>query len=1041
MLNDWICRLEKMVIKYLLFITIFSACLFTITPKLLGQELVEYQTVRKIIRTLERRYECRFFYEENTLDLDGKIEIDLKKKSLQQALEELSAKLSLDFRINADRLVLLKKKQEAAGILAGVPAVKMSDTAFFRSIELPEVVVVGYGQQVAGDVTGAISVLNRRSVARRQGAKVNELLYEVPGIYVNNGGAQPGIDNASIRIRGLGSFNNNTPLVLVDGMEYKLEDININDIESVSVLKDAASASIYGVKSANGVVLVTTRNAKKHGVQAEYSNTFGWQRVTYLPDAVWDPVVYMEQKNLALGNEGKAPDYSQGQILEYKQGMKTDPYTYPATDWFKLAFRQAFEQEHSLRISVNKKPFSVYASFDYTDREGILIGTGSRKYAFNFKSSFHLHERLEISLDMKGISRTVDEPHTSIYNFMASVTRSLPVYTPWLKDGRYGNSWVKTPGHNVFLHPLAHVNEGLNRALHQRLMFNIGLKYALAEGLSYDLFLGNNRYDMDQKIFHPIVATYNPKTGEVQENKSERQAVAKTFDDKQFSFSQHLNWNRQFDSGHHTGVLLGMSWLANDRSSFWASSEGFLNNKVTNISAGTKNYKNGGSDYQDRLLSFYGRARYDYRETYLFETALRYDGSSRFAPDHRWGVFPSFSVGWRMDKEAFAEGRKWLSLFKWRVSWGLLGNQETEDYQYTNRLTGGSDYNFGDDIALGVAQTSFFNSAITWEKTSSFNAGADIGLWDDRLKLSAEYYRKRTYDILQRLKIPAQAGNWEGAIRNLGVVLNNGYELSVAWREQRGGFTYSLGGSVCYVNNIVSGMNGHEIADGSLIIREGYPIDSYYLLQAEGVFRDQQEVDEHAYQSYNTAVGDLKFKDLDGNGTIDDNDKIVTGKCFPDYTYSFSVAVGYKGFELSTFWQGVQGVNTYPTGNLAMPFYNGAGITREWAEGSWTSENPDASLPRLMTANGGHDNYARASTFWLRDASYLRLKNIQLRYNLPPLFLNKAGIMRVTVFVSGQNLWTISDFNEFDPEKDLKSSSLYEYPSAKGWSVGLNVTF
>lgn len=1028
-------------IKKYLQIIIFSVFFFISMVEVYGQESVEYYSVKKIIRIFEQRYDCRFFYEENTLDLHKKIKINLKKKSLQQALEELAAQLSLNFRVNSDNLVLLKKKEDAVGMTVEQLAVKISDTIFFRRIELPEVVVVGYGQQMAGDVTGAISVLNRKSIIHRQSSSVSGLLYEMPGIYVNNGGAQPGIDNASIRIRGLGSFNNNTPLVLVDGMEYRLEDINLYDIESISVLKDAASASIYGVKSANGVVLVTTRDAKKTGVQVEYSNNFGWQRVTYLPDAVWDPIIYMKQKNLALQNEGKAPDYSQQQIQEYTEGMAIDPYTYPATNWFDLAFRRAFEQEHSLRLSINKEPFSVYASFDYANREGILIGTDSRKYAFNFKSSFQLFERLKVSLDMKGLSRTVDEPHTSIYRFMASVTRSLPVYTPWLEDGRYGNSWIKTPGHNVFAHPLAHVNEGLNHTLHQRLMFNIGLKYDLTGDLSYELTFGNNRYDMDQKVFHPIVATYNPKTGEVQENSSERQAVASTADDKQLTINQNINWSHEFASGHNADVLLGMSWLSNNRSSFWASSEGFLNNKVTNISAGTKNYKNGGSDYQDRLLSFYGRVRYDYRETYLFETALRYDGSSRFAPDNRWGVFPSFSLGWRIDKEAFATEYKWLSLFKWRVSWGLLGNQETEDYQYTDRLTGGNDYNFGDDISPGVTQTSFFNSAITWEKTSSFNAGIDIGLLGNRLRISAEYYKKRTYDILQRLKIPAQVGNWEGAIRNLGEVHNKGYELSLAWQGQRGGFTYSLGGTMCYVVNTVSGMDGHEVINGNLIIREGYPLDSYYLLQTEGIFRNQAEVNNHAYQSHNTASGDLKFKDVDKNNIIDDNDKIITGKCFPDYIYSFSVTFGYENFELSSFWQGVHGVNTYPVGNLAMPFYNGAGITQEWADGSWGPDNPDAALPRLMTANGGHDNYARASTFWLRNASYLRLKNIQLRYHLPPLFLSKASILRANVFLSGQNLWTISDFNEFDPEKNLKSSSLYEYPSAKSWSVGLNIIF
>lgn len=1098
-------HVRRSVVRFSCIVVTLTSSLFLLPLGVLAQQSSEvYIPVKKIIRYLEKRFDSRFFYEENTIDFHKKVLVDLPRMSLEEVLEKLSEELSLTYKKSHDNLILLKKtvhisetarKRVLVGSVfdavdrAVLPevgimgdhteylgttgadgryritlpenttsitfishdyrplfrAVPMSDSLNVSmeryQIELDEVLVVGFGEQAVKNVAGAVSVLSRGLLRNFQNSTASEFLYGMSGIYVNKAGAQPGIDNSNVSIRGLSSFGYSKPLVLVDGVEYQLGDLNPIDIESITILKDAASAAIYGVKSANGVVLVKTKRAVNEKVRMEYKNSFGWQQVTSLPDAVWDPVLYMKLKNRALANEGKAPDYTSESIWEYASGMKTDPYTYPATNWFDLAFRRAFEQEHNLQMRFARSPYSIYASVGFLDQKGVLIGTDSRRYSFTLNSSYDLSSRISMFINLKGLHRSVCEPHTSIPDYMTYVTRSLPVYAPYLADGRYGDSWVKTPGHNIFIHPLAHATEGLRNTIHQRVLFHAGLNYSFLPGTKYSLDFSYNKYDMDRKIFHPVITTYDPKTFEVHNSDTERKAQQETLDQWQIAFNQSVTWDCNHFEMHHWDMLAGMSFLENMETGFQASAEGFLNNQVTDVSAGNKNYKTDGHEYLDRLISFYGRGRYSYREKYLFEVVVRCDGSSRFAAGERWGLFPSFALAWRMEQEPFMEALDWLSMLKWRLSWGKLGNQEIENNQYSDRLESGNDYNFGEGIYMGVTKKAYFNPGITWEKTAVVNAGVDVFLCSNRVKMNAEYYYKRTYDVLQRLKKASQAGNLESAITNIGEIRNRGFELSVLYQDKKGNFNYSLGGTVGYVRNEVGGMDGHEIMNDRMIVRDGYPVDSYFLLQADGIFRDVNEVAAHAFQSHNTKPGDIKFTDADRNGVIDDNDRVVTGKCFPDYVYSFSMSLGYKGFELSAFWQGVKGVNTYPIGNLALPFYNGAGITREWVDGSWTTENPDAALPRLMQANSGHDNYTKASTFWLQDASYLRLKNILLRYNLPKVLLEKIRLEKVSLFICGQNLWTLSGFKEFDPEKDLKNPSLYEYPAVKKWSLGVNVTF
>ncbi|CAL1518902.1 TonB-dependent receptor [Chitinophaga sp. MM2321] len=911
--------------------------------------------------------------------------------------------------------------------------------------KLDEVVVVGYGQQKKVNLTGAIASLDQKALANRPITNATQALQGLPGVYVNQSKGRPGADGASIRIRGVGTLNNNDPLVLVDGIEFPLSDINPNDIESVTVLKDAASAAIYGNRAANGVILVKTRTGKAGKFQVDYNGYAGFQRASQLPTVVTDALTYMEGKNRALANEGKPAEYSQALLDEYRNGK--DPYIYPNTNWFDVMFQDAPIQEHNLRFSGGNEKTVFGISLGYLDQQGILVNTGAKKYSISSNITSTINSKLKIGANLLGTywqsregAYTSDEGNGE-GGIMGLIYRGLPMQIPVAQDGSYADQWVRVPGHNFFRNPYALSYEGFRKNNSLRSLANVFAEYQLPFGISYRVTLAVNMQFTREKYAYPQILLTNPKTGvqTAMGNIPARGITQSSKDSINITNYHTLNYDKQLGK-HHLGGLLGFSVESFSGSDFTASNQGYLGNEITELNGGSTSPQVNGKSAQSKLVSYFGRFNYDYAGKYLAEASFRYDGSSRFAQGHRWGFFPSLSAGWRISEENFLKQHPVISNLKLRGSWGRLGNQGIPLFSYVDGVTTGRNYNFTGTVVSGAAVTQLSDPNVTWETTTMTDLGLDAGFFRDKLTLEFDVYNKATSNILRQVSVPSQVGNLAGPFRNIGSVNNKGYELTANYRDHIGPVGYNVGANIAFLKNEVTDLRGAVYYDGTTIIREGSPINAFYGLQAIGLFQSDDEIKASPTQNTVTKPGDIKYKDIDNNGIIDNNDRVVIGNSIPKYTYSFVLGLTYKGVELTAFFQGVKDADTYVNGNLAQPYRNGAGVTPEWLTDSWTPENPQASLPRLTTANGYPQNF-QTSSFWIQDASYLRLKNIQLSYSLPKRWLQRVHISAVKVFANGQNWLTFSKFKLGDPERNLTRGGLIDYPIAKTATAGINVSF
>jgi len=908
--------------------------------------------------------------------------------------------------------------------------------------KLNDVVVVGYGTQKKATLTGAITTVDMVDKQGQPLTNISNALQGVPGVFANLSNSQPGVDRSTIRIRGVGTLNNSNPLVLVDGIEYSMDELNPNDIESVTVLKDAAAA-IYGSRAANGVLLVTTKKGRGAS-RVNYSYYYGIQKPTYLPDIIDDPIAYMRLKNQANINEGKAPEYAEEDIQEYQQGMATDPYTYPANNWYDIALENGIIQKHDLSVSGSTDKYQYRLSIGYLNRDGVLFGPGNHenKYSLGLNASMNVNERLKVGVTLDGYYRNYTEPfYTSIWQYLS---RALPILTDTLQDGRYGNSWLRTLGRNNWENPRMIAYNGLYTKVVQRFLATVFAEYKLPFDITYNIKFGVDKYDGLLSGFTPRMQTFNPKTGAAINWNSPATAPRSSKEDwnnMNIHFYNTLNWQHQFALKHNLSVMLGSSYDNFDEDNWATSFYGYLDGTLDAFDAGNTWNSTSGNMTRDVLESYFGRLNYDYDGKYLLELSFRSDGSSRFAPNNRWGFFPAASAGWRIDKENFFHSR-FFNLLKLRASVGQMGNQAVALYSYDPTVRLEQDYSFGGTLQTGAAVLDYAYRDIHWETTTTYNAGVDVNFWENRMALTLDAYKRRTTDILRPVNIPAQVGNLGGPKKNVGTVDNTGLEVTLQYRNSIGQLDYSFNGNVSYNKNEVVDLQGEIIYGSGTITRAGLPMESFYVLEAEGIFQTEDEVARHAKQSANTKPGYIKYKDQNNDGIINGDDRVVVNasSLFPKVTYGFGLNLGWKGISLSAAFQGIAGVKVLPTANLAYPFNNGANATWEWATDAWTPENRNARLPIVTTSTGSIDNFQR-STFWIRDNSYLRMKNIQLGYALPDKWLSKVKISRLSVFVNAQNLLTFSKYKDFDPEAILDQTTLYRYPMLKTFNGGLNVTF
>lgn len=925
----------------------------------------------------------------------------------------------------------------------------LSITMKADNLSLDDVVVVGYGTQKVTSLTGSVATIDADFLKDRPLTNASQALQGAQGVYVNQTGGQPGADGATIRIRGVGTLNNNNPLVLVDGIEYSLNDVNPNDIESISVLKDAASSAIYGNRAANGVVLITTKSGKKGRVQVDYNNYFGVQQVTYLPDAVTNSADWMVSRNQAAINEGQPPVFTDEQIEAFRTG--SDPDLYPNTDWLDIMFRPAAMQEHNLRVSGGSEQVTYSLSLGYLDQDGVMVETDAKKYVLNSNIDFNITKNLKAGAKLSATHWNRNEPPVGVETMMSnSITRALPIDPNILSNGAYGDTWLTIPGHNVFRHPLALAENGVLNNKTQRALANIFAEYTFPFDIKYKANFAVQKFDGLTSRFIPEVYIYNPKEIDVPKvlryDPPQRSAQREDVNNLSTTFFQTVDWTKTIADKHQVDLLLGMSRETFSNSGFNAYIEGFFGNELTELNAGTINKDLGGTSSESRLMSYFGRGNYSYADKYLFEVNFRYDGSSRFAKGKRWGFFPSFSVGWRIDQEAFMDSQDKVSNLKLRASWGQLGNQNVALYSYVNAVALGQGHSFNGNVVSGAAVTALSDPGISWETTTISNIGLDLGLWNNKLAVTADVFKKETTDILARINIPAQVGNLTGPVTNLYSMSNKGLELSVNYSNSINQLNYNIGANATYIDNVVDFLNGdiqYSNNDyGNInLIKEGYSVNAYYLYDAMGIFQTVEQVENHADQGPTTAPGDVMYRDVNEDGVIDGDDRIITGRSVPRYTYGFNLGLDIKGFDLSAFFQGVQDIDIYPIHNLSFPNFNGAGITKDQLANSWTPENPNAKYPRLTLPKRGTQANYQNSTFWLKDASYLRLKNLQLGYTLPQHIFDRIAVKKVRVFANAQNLVTFSSYKNSDPEKEILQGNIFDYPSTKIVSLGCNIIF
>lgn len=936
---------------------------------------------------------------------------------------------------------------------------------------LDEVVVVGYGTQKKVNLTGSVSMVGSEEISARPISNVATGLQGLlPGVTVVNPSGQPGESNSTIRVRGIGTIGNANPLILIDGVEGDISAINPEDIESVSVLKDAASASIYGSRAANGVLLITTRKVGKVSEsqsKVTFGSYVGLQTPTRLPQ-MCDAIEFMTLDNEARQNVGTPAAWTE-EIFE-KVRTNSDPNYFADTDWISQVLNKyAPQQNYNVTLSGSLGSSGYMLSYRYFDQDGLTVGstTGEQRHNIRYKIDTKLIDILTLSSNISYTSRKVTSPVNSltsgggaIYTAMRIAPNSPVKYT----DG----SWAYGGGNT---NPVAVLYDG-GRSTNSTDEFSMleVLKMEIVKGWDISATYNLTSFNGLREVLKKTITFTNPESGEVNQYQSPNSL--KDTDVRNTQQTLILQTNFDFNIGKHnfSGVA-GMSQEWYYGTSFNASRQNLSTEQNPSLVLGdAATMSNGASTSRWALRSGFGRLSYNYSERYLLEFNLRYDLSSRFHKDNRGGLFPSVSAGWRLSEEDWmAFAKPVLDNLKFRASWGMLGNQYvgSSEYPYLAVLNtfgvGISDDRvlslIGTDATTGYAQSVLSNPDLSWEKIKMFDLGFDLAMLDNRLTFSFDWYDKNTEGILLRLNYPAQIGA-RPSEQNAGKVNNRGWEMDFAWREQKGDFYYSFGFNLSDVKNKIVDLAGNAPdLSGYQVRMVGYPIDAFYGYVADGLmtpedFKISDPVN-NIYSLPNVPVilgndyqpGDIKYKDISGPDGVPDGritpeyDKVVLGSNIPRYTYSMRGDFGWKGIDFSFVIQGVGKCDGYLMGSARHALQDMAAYPQKVHLERYnvvSNPDPNASYPRLTyNTKFNQDTF---STYWLEDASYLRLKNVQLGYTLPEKWLKNVRIDKCRIYLSADNLLTISNFfYAYDPETPVSSGGYY--PQVKTFVVGLNVTF
>lgn len=891
---------------------------------------------------------------------------------------------------------------------------------------LEEVVVVGYGTQKKVNLTGSVATIKSDQLQNRSASNVTNLLTgQMPGVTILQSSGQPGADTGALRVRGIGTMNSGTSaMVIVDGVESTMGSVDPNDIDNISILKDAAASAIYGVRAANGVILITTKKGAQGKPKITYDGYIGWQEATRIPNFLgsYDFAVLM---NEAYKNDGASENslpYDATALQKFKDG--SDPLNNPNSDWLHaLLSENGLFHNHHLSVNGGNQDIHYAVSFGYYNKEGLIPNTDYKKINFRANLDAKLNNRLSFQLNLAGYRGDTEAPADGVDNIIHYAYRETPVTPIQAADGHYVR--FKNEHNSV-----ASANEsGVSQTYNYGFSGNIGVEYKILDGLK---FRGNasTRFTLAEWGGHSnTMYYYSP--GDYKNLKSTTNSIANS-DGKtlEVNLQAYLDYNKTFGK-HAISGLLGYSQIYNKYRYLYAYRKNLPNsNTLDQIDAGEENgQKNSGYENENALRSGFARVNYVYDDRYLFEANLRYDGTSRFPKNNRFGAFPSFALGWRISEESFFKA-DWVDNLKLRASWGLLGNQEIGDYAYYNTYAFGYNYSFGGSKVPTISISSpMSNTNITWEKTEQINIGVDAALFANKLTVTAEWFRKQTRDILLTLPILNMVG--VGApYQNAGAVRNTGFELQVGHNNRINSLQYSVTANVSYVKNKITDLKGADTPGQSV----NDPLSAYYGYVCEGIFRTEDDLKNHADQSAfgKPVLGDLMYKDVTGEGTVDSKDRVILGSTFPKWNFGLNLTASYKGFDIGALLQGAADVKGMVPAEIGWAFYNGGKVIDKYMD-RWTESNPNGSMPRLSMSNSSN---RKTSSFWVKDASYMKLRNLQLGYSIPKQVLGKANINRLRVYCSIDNLFTITGFEGTDPE-----ATGNVHPLTRSYSFGINLSF
>ncbi len=925
---------------------------------------------------------------------------------------------------------------------------------------LEEFVVVGYGTQKKVNLSGSVESLKGEAIAKRSTIQTSQALQGMAaGVTVTSNNGKPGKESTSIRIRGIGTINDNNPLVLVDGVSSSVDAVDPNDIESMSILKDAASSAIYGSRAANGVILITTKHGKTDKVNVTYKGSVGFTTPLEIPKnaSAWD---YMTMYDEANGNDLRSDAgvpggaiYGADKIETWKNA--TDRDAYPNTDMMQEAYQKtAAQTQHYLGFSVGTDKFSSNTSINYSWQDSHMPNSDYTRYGVRSNNSYTMNKYIAFGFDIS--VRSTDIKDAAGSTLIENLMRQPAIYQTRYSNGIWGSSYAGTP------HAMQFIYDGL--VMHtekwQEAIAKISATITPFTGMKIDFFYSPKLSSTTYKDLQKTTYIYDYKTGlpilgPVGAYQSYAYMSEQRDNIREDDINILANYNKSIGKNDIT-VLGGFQYLTNNFNSLYAYKQGNNFQQFEELNSyDPTGQTNSGYTTEWSLMSYFGRLNYAYAGKYLLEANIRYDGSSRFATGYKWGLFPSFSGAWRFSSESFMENFTWLKNGKLRASWGELGNQSGlgSNYPFALNVSTSQYTVFGGTVNPGYAPTSYALNDITWETTKMLNFGVDLSFLGGKLDMTFDWYKKNTDDILLNIAIPGVMGYSNSPKQNAGSVQNTGWDLSISHNNNFGDFKYKVTGIVSDVINKITDLGGMAPQVSGVHVRQvGDPIDALFGLQDGGLFNSFAEARAYTVAQFGKLQGgDIKYTDqltvdTDGDGVfdagnskIDGSDRIILGNPIPRFTYSLDIFTAYKGFDFAVFLQGVGKRDGYVSGWLAYPFANAStALVQHLDRWSEANPNPSAAYPRLSINQ--QSNNTQASSFWLVNAAYFRVKNVQLGYTLPSNFLKGKGISGLRFYANATNLFTVSKMPlGMDPESPETVQN--SYPLIATYTLGVDVKF